>query len=358
MKMSNTLSKLYYNPIQGTSYSGAARLIEKAKQAGIPEKKVKKWLQNQDAYTKHRRVVRRFPRRRYTLLGIDDLWQADLADVSNLAQWNNGVKFWLVIIDCFSKFVWVKPLKSKSSTVVVNAIASILAETGRKPRNLNTDKGTEFVNVRAKSLFEKQGINFYTSQNPDTKACFAERVIRSLKERLHRMLTHKNTKSYIDLLQDLVSGYNSAKHRSIGMSPNEVDSDTEDDVRQMLSCATKKNKKSSLALKVGFHVRVAKERTAFHKGYNPVWTEEIFKIASVQDTSPPMFKIEDAAGETIAGSFYQQELQHVSPKRIFKIEKILRKRTKNGRKEVLVKWMGYPLSMSSWEPASEIKVIP
>jgi hypothetical protein len=357
LKMANALSKLYYDPSQPSGYSGASRLIADAKKDGISKSQVEKWLRKQDAYTKHRKIDRRFPRRHYVLLGIDDLWQADLADVSNLAKWNSGVKFWLVVIDCFSKFVWVKPLSTKNGAAVVDAIAKIFEESGRIPRNFNTDKGTEFVNAKAKTLFKLNNINFYTSENPDTKACFAERVIRTLKERLYRMLTHRNTNNYLPLLQDLIKGYNSAVHRSIGMAPIMVDQETEDKVRQKLQSGHKVTSKPLHSFEVGTHVRIAKERTAFQKGYTPGWTEEIFKIISKHETKPPMYKIEDASGEVIAGHFYHQELQHVTPARTYKIERVLRSRIRKGKKELLVKWLGYPLSMSSWEPSSEVKTI-
>jgi hypothetical protein len=232
--MEGTLKKLYFDPDSPVAFAGAARLIKEARKYGISRTDVTGWLSGQDAYTLHKGTTKRYKRRRYTLLGIDDLWQADLADVSNLARHNDGYKFWLVIIDAFSKFLWVVPIKNKLGSTVADALNQVMLNKNRKPRNLNTDSGTEFTNRQVQQLLKTNDVNFYTAKNPDTKASFAERVIRSIKGRVYRYMTHKNSKRYIDDLDRLVAGYNNSLHRSIGMAPIEVTPDTEDTVRRRL----------------------------------------------------------------------------------------------------------------------------
>lgn len=56
---------------------------------------------------------RGFKRRRVIAQGIDYQWEADLADVQNLSESNNGIKYLLVIVDVFSRFLWVRPLRDK-----------------------------------------------------------------------------------------------------------------------------------------------------------------------------------------------------------------------------------------------------
>ena len=58
---------------------------------------------------------------------------------------NDGYKYLLVVIDIFSRYGWVQPLKDKSSNEVVKAFDKILTE-GRKPKHLCTDAGREFTN--------------------------------------------------------------------------------------------------------------------------------------------------------------------------------------------------------------------
>ncbi len=73
----------------------------------------------------------------------------------------------------------------------------------------------------------------------------------------------------------------------------------------------------------------------------------MFTIAKVQSTNPWMYKIKDWKGEEVAGTFYEPELQK-SKQTVFRVEKVLRRRVKNNRKEVYVKWKGYPNTFNSW----------
>ena len=78
----------------------------------------------------------------------------------------------------------------------------------------------------------------------------------------------------------------------------------------------------------------------FDKGYTQRWTEEVFKISKIQLKIPVTYKITDYNGEEIQGSFYEQELQKTSQD-TFRIAKVL-------KRQGVVKWMGYPMSFTSW----------
>ena len=88
---------------------------------GKPRKDVIKYLARQDAYAMHRPSSRRFPRRRTYSKGIDDLFQIDLADMSNLSAYNDGYRYLLNCIDVFTKRAWSLPLKTKTGREVSNA---------------------------------------------------------------------------------------------------------------------------------------------------------------------------------------------------------------------------------------------
>ena len=63
----------------------------------------------------------------------------------------------------------------------------------------------------------------------------------------------------------------------------------------------------------------------------------------------PLYEIQDYEGEDILGTFYEQELQNVTPGEVFKIEKVLKSRKRRGHpKEFLVKWMRWPAKYNSW----------
>ena len=92
---------------------------------------------------------------------------------------NKHYKYLLVVIDIFSKYLWVKPLKNKTGVEVTNAFREIV-KTGRKPQKLWTDKGVEYKNRIFKNYLKEEDIELYHTENEE-KSCIAERVNRTLK---------------------------------------------------------------------------------------------------------------------------------------------------------------------------------
>ena len=121
--------------------------IEKApskKNLGEAENWQQNWLQNL-ANELHKPIRRSFIRRRVYANGIDEIWAADLVEMGKFFKWNNGVRYLLMVINVFSKFGWIEPLKNKKAESIVEAFNKIL-KTGRKSKYLWSDKGLEFWN--------------------------------------------------------------------------------------------------------------------------------------------------------------------------------------------------------------------
>jgi len=72
------------------------------------------------------------------------------------------------------------------------------------------------------------------AENEDIKAAIVERFNRSLKTKMYRYFTFKNTSRYVDVLQSLIDSHNSTQHRSIGMSPDQVNKENKQQVRMRL----------------------------------------------------------------------------------------------------------------------------
>lgn len=347
------MDNIYTDPTNPGSFGGIRPLAVAAKASN---NKVTKYLESKDSYTLHKKKVRKFKRNRYILHGIDDLWQSDLADMTKFSEQNRGIKFLLVTIDCFSKFLWVQTLKSKNSKVVSGAIQRFLESEDRKPKNWQVDKGGEFRNTVLERMMKENDINFYSIQNPDTKAAFAERVIRTLKDRIYRFFTEKNTWKYVDVLPELVDSYNQSYHRTIGMKPSDVTPEQTKKIKSRIYPPLR-NFRVKYKFSIGDSVRLAKEKRSFERGFEQGWTEEIFTVAKRLPRNPPVYKVKDSAGELIEGSFYAQEIQKVSPKMTYKVEKILGTRTRRGTKEYLIKWLGYPENANSWEPEANLTTV-
>ena len=140
-------SRLYYDPARPTSFSTLNKLTAAAATAVKPSTKLNKknlraWLEKQDAYTLHRPIRRRFARNPYSVNNVMDVWECDLVDVRALARFNDKYKFILSVIDVFSKFLYLIPLRSKTGTVVASAFQSIFKDPKqRRPIWVRTDKG-------------------------------------------------------------------------------------------------------------------------------------------------------------------------------------------------------------------------
>ena len=134
------LNRIYSNPKHPGAYAGPMKLKRILQKNGlnVPIKNIKEWILDQDSYSLLRPVKYKFKRPRIIATGIDDLWDADLADVSNISQHNNNFRFWLVVIDVFTRYTWVIPVLSKHHTHMVQAFEKLLQATQRRPKHLRT----------------------------------------------------------------------------------------------------------------------------------------------------------------------------------------------------------------------------
>ena len=122
---SKILEKIYSDVSQPGSLSGLENFLRVLREK-ISRKEVAKWLETQEAYTLHKRLLKKFPRNKVITQGIDDLWQIDLADMQNIAKFNNNYRYLVTCIDVFSKFSWVKPIKNKQADTVLLAFKNII----------------------------------------------------------------------------------------------------------------------------------------------------------------------------------------------------------------------------------------
>ena len=159
-----------------------------------------------------------------------------------------GSKFLLTCIDVFSKFAWVVPLKNKTGEPLVNSFQAIL-DLGRSPEKLQTDKRTEFLSFNFQSLLKENIIHFYTT-NSEFKAIVVEGFNRTLKTHV-KYFTAKNTCVYIDILQEIVQGYNDSYHWSVGRTPASVSLLNVGQVRRKLHGKSWTKPRRGLKFKVG-----------------------------------------------------------------------------------------------------------
>ena len=240
----------------------------------------------------------------------------------------------MCVVDIFSKYAWVVPLKDKKGASIVNAFQKILKESDRKPNKIWVDKGSEFYNSSFKKWLKDNDIEMCSIHN-EGKSVVTERFIRTLRTKIYKYMTSVSKNVYIDKLDDIVSKYNNTYHRTIKMKPVDVKDNTYIDFKKDVNDEDPK-------FKVGDHVRISKYKNIFAKGYAPNLSEEVFVIKKVKNTVQWTYVINDLNGEQIIGTFYEKELQKTNQQE-FRIEKIIKKK---GDK-LYGKWKGYDNSFNS-----------
>ena len=270
----------------------------------------------------------------------DNIWSIDLADMSpEWLQENDGFRYIFVVIDCYTRYIWTEPLKSKTPKETWGALSAIMKRAQTHPNKLWTDEGTEFYNVLWDKECKKLGMVHYSSYGVH-KACMAERAIRTLKERIWLYFYSKGTRKWITVLPSIVKEYNDSVHRSIHMTPTEARTkEGSDKMIEMTEEPLHDVVKPRLA--VGDWVRISRQKGVFEKGHHGNWSYELFKIKAIKTVAPPTYILEDYDGEVIKGSFYDNELQKTNDPTFFPIESVLKERTVKGKKESLVKYVGY-----------------
>jgi hypothetical protein len=275
--------------------------------------------------------------------GMDDQWQADLAETREVSDSNNGYNYLLCTIDCFSKFAWCEPLKTTTDAEVRGAFDSIFNK-GRTPGKLQFDEGREFYNSQAESLFLDKNIEYF-STHAGQKASQVWRFNGTLKSQMWKYFTANETRKWINIVLNLVDDYNIKyhRHRTIKMTPIKASRpDNLLTVWRNIYGAYLAETYGTLIYKVRQAVRISKYKSIFDKGYLPNYTEEFYKIKQVKLGRPTVYMLEDLKGEAVDGLLYNGELSpyNETDETTDEVEKVLGKKTVKGERFVLVKYKG------------------
>jgi len=301
----------------------------------------------------HRQARKNYDRRHVYVRGFKDLFQADLVEMIPYYKCNNGFRYLLTVIDVFSKYAWAQPLRQKNARDVCAAMREILTSQDgahlKPPKYLQTDLGKEFYNQQFKDLLSEFNITLYSSFSTK-KASVIECFNRTLKTKMWRKFTAQGSYCWINMLDNLLKDYNNSVHRTIKMKPNEVKLSDEERLKTIHNNNHDNKRRGLIKFKIGDYVRISHLKGVFEKGYTPNWSTELFIVTKVCQTLPVTYELSDLNGHPIKGGFYNEELQKTNHRDIYLVEKILKTR---GNK-VLVKWLGFPTSQSTWETRKNI----
>ena len=378
----NVLTQLFYNPRSPVAFSGVDKIFNYLKNnkeelddfQKISRNDIKIWLSKQESYTSHRSVRRKFRRPRVISFSLNYQWDTDTANMVKYKDHNDGFSFFAVFIDIFSRYLYTSPLKTLTGIEMVKVMRKILDNNGVQPKNLRSDQGSEYKNREMRRFLNDRGIKHIFTYY-ETKANYAERVIKTLKLKIRKYLTGKETFRWVDVLQDLTFSYNHSTHRSIKMSPSEATSQDPYNVwrnqygEKNQSSLVKRQKKTSVGgtkypkiykFKLGDRVKISYLKKTWDREYSEKWTGEIFTIISRKlNQKIPMYQLKDYNNDVIESFFYEPELQlaYIGEEVLYKIEEVIKKRKRNKITEVLVKWKGWPKKFNSWIPETELQDI-
>ena len=160
MELDKILRNRAFNIAKDPKYDGYQRglasmvynfFVKKSAGSGAKQVNTKLTPQNQQlAEGLHKPIIRKFEKRKVHAVFKENIWGADLADIQLLNKYNKGIRFLLCVIDIFSKYAWVVPLKDKKGVNIFKAFQGILKQSNRKPSKIWVDKGSEFYNASFK----------------------------------------------------------------------------------------------------------------------------------------------------------------------------------------------------------------
>ena len=226
-KLENKAFDIARDPKYDWYQRGLASMVYKFFDSKVSGSGAKLTPQNEQlANELHKPIIRKSEKRRVYATFKYNIWGVDLADMQLLSKYNKGIRFLLCVIDIFSKYAWVVPLKDKKGISIVKAFQIILKQSNsRKPNKIWVDKGSEFYNAYFKKWLRDNDIVMYSTHN-EGKSVVAERFIKTLKSKIYKYITSISKNVYIDKLDNMVDEYNNTYHTTIKMKPIDVKDNT------------------------------------------------------------------------------------------------------------------------------------
>ena len=222
MNTEDLIKKYYYNP--KTGFTSAANLYKviKEKHQGITLRSIKDFINRQQTHQIH--TNKKIPLTEYNQIVVNGVgtWQIDLLDLSNYRSSNEGYRYIFMMIDVYSRFYFVEPLKAKTASECLLAFKKIeyaIESDGYKVGVLEMDKGVEFNGI-VKTM--KPDRVFFKKPNTHTLTSIVERRNRTLRERLERYLTANGTLDWINVIQQLNNNINNSVNRSMKHTPSSI----------------------------------------------------------------------------------------------------------------------------------------
>ena len=245
-------------------------------------------------------TINKFERQKVIVNHINEIHSTDLVDMTQYSKMNRGYKYIFTNIDIFSKIAYAFPLKSKKIQDIKPCFEKIFKKN--KPKYIWSDKEPTFLSKEMQKFFKDNDVKIYHT-NSLLKSVVIERFNRSLRELMMKEFVKNNNTVWYNILPKLIKIYNNRYHSTIKMKPVEVNKSNEKYIKENIYTYNKTSKNPKF--KIGDLVRISlKRRDLFDKpSSNIKWSEELFKIHSINKSNVIAYKIKDLNDEIIEGIF-------------------------------------------------------
>ena len=341
-KMIKAINELPYNQQQYGTFL-VKNIIRSKRKLGLGNNYTMEDLSNE----LNKPTIQKFERQKVIVNHINEIHSTDLVDMTQYSKINKSYKYIFTNIDVFSKIAYAYPIKSKKIQDIKACFQKIFKNN--KPKFIWSDKRPAFLSKEMQLFFKDNNVKIYHTMS-NLKAVIIERFNRSLRELMMKEFV-KNNNTLYNILPKLLKIYNNRYHSTIKMAPIEVNKNNAKYIKENIYTYDKTTKIPRF--KVGDLVRISlKRRPIFDKSSGNIkWSEELFKIHSINRSNVITYKIKDLDDEIIEGIFYEKELQNTkNTSQVYVIEKIIRK----NKNKYFVKWRGYSNDLNSWVDKDDI----
>ena len=353
--MSHIPKQLILDAYTDVEFPGAFGGLERFQKSLIKEKNIKvslsdieKVLEKLPVYQIHALSKHHFKRRKLTAKGAGIDFHADLGYMPEF----DGYKYFLLLVDLYSNFIYVEPLKGKTAEDVKRAFVRLFKKNKfDKFSSLGTDSGGEFTANR--TFFKSKKIELYVRRGQN-KAFQAENYIRIFKRVLYKYLRYKRSQNWPKAIAKTVAQVNNRRQKNLGpFTPQQINSplndvESRDVIKRSRPIPGESKNPTNVKgeFKINQFVYVNFLKQPLYKGFD-TQRGTIYKIKSVDRTKKPyLYTLKELDGTSVEGKYYSAELKRApNPEHIeHEIGEILKEKTDEdtGKKTYFVKWLFYP----------------
>jgi hypothetical protein len=276
--MDDKLGKIFYDPKIGIS--GVNQLYKKSKDKGYDYtlKQIKEWYFDQpvnQVYKEVKKVQKHDEIRSHRL--EPGSFQADLMVMKKYSHYNKGYAYLFNIIDIYSRYAWSFPIKKKEASEIAPHLKKVIDEVKPKQIWITFDNGKEFMGDVKKYLDKQKAhihLNDPHSIHSHNTMGIIERFNRTLLNKIRKYMTAQDTVKYVNVLDDIIYGYNHTEHSSTMRTPYEILKKNKVPIKVLENVYVSSNK-----FKVGDYVRYAVQKKTFDKkGFKNNYSFTVHKI--------------------------------------------------------------------------------